>query len=145
MVILRSSGARVFRPIDSLARRQNVTFSNLWVRVERRNPVIHLGTFDLKYKLCFCVHMNMSVVNKLSITEEIRQHQTATVSTLHVYKRSYDVSNSAKAFLGTRSPHHCGGHGGDGLLSHHPRPHRPPLKFAHISPPKWHAPHIKRE
>jgi hypothetical protein len=34
VVILRSSGARVFRPIDSLARRQNVTFSNLWVRVE---------------------------------------------------------------------------------------------------------------
>ena len=34
VVILRSSEARVLRPIDSLARRQNVTFSNLWVRVE---------------------------------------------------------------------------------------------------------------
>jgi hypothetical protein len=30
VVILRSSEARVFRPIDSLARRQNVTFSNLY-------------------------------------------------------------------------------------------------------------------
>ena len=34
VVILRSSGARVLRPIDSLASRQNVSFSNLWVRVE---------------------------------------------------------------------------------------------------------------
>ena len=50
VVILRSSGARVLRPIDSLARRQNVTFSNLWVRVEqmghtgRRSAMISRST-----------------------------------------------------------------------------------------------------
>jgi hypothetical protein len=94
VVILRSSEASVSRPIDSLARRQNVTFSNLWVGVDisynGQPPLPHVAPRRTPARSTFKAMVQArfirSRISSSAVERSEKSQESSAVLTTYVYR-----------------------------------------------------------